>query len=115
VSEARYALLNSLFDRIITFRLKELNAAWKAIHEAEAKAKSVDAKKMIEEARRLATSVPIGEKEAAEPAIAASFKELKKGEKAAGRQAEFEEKWDSFATAHYADAKAMAEKALAAK
>lgn len=115
VSEARYALLNSLFDRIITFRLKELNAAWKAIHEAEAKAKSADARKMIEEARRLATSVPIGEKEAAEPAIAASFKELKKGEKAAGRQAEFEEKWDSFATAHYADAKAMAEKALAAK
>lgn len=115
VSEARYALLNSLFDRIITFRLKELNAAWKAIHEAEAKAKSADAKKMIEEARRLATAVPIGEKEAAEPAIAASFKELKKGEKAAGRQAEFEEKWDSFATAHYADAKAMAEKALAAK
>ncbi|MGN6460072.1 MAG: extracellular solute-binding protein [Pseudolabrys sp.] len=115
VSEARYALLNSLFDRIITFRLKELNAAWKAIHEAEAKAKSADARKMIEEARRLATSVPIGEKEAAEPAIAASFKELKKGEKAAGRQAEFEEKWDSFATTHYADAKAIAEKALAAR
>lgn len=115
VSETRYALLNSLFDRIITFRLKELNAAWKAIHEAEAKANSADAKKMIEEARRLATAVPIGEKEAAEPAIAASFKELKKGEKAAGRQAEFEEKWDSFAAAHYADARAMAEKALAAK
>lgn len=115
VSEARYALLNSLFDRIITFRLKELNAAWKAIHEAEAKTKSAEAKKLIEEARRLATAVPIGDKEAAEPAIAASFKELKKGEKAAGRQAEFEEKWDSFAIAHYADAKAMAEKALAAK
>ncbi|MCA0340740.1 MAG: extracellular solute-binding protein [Proteobacteria bacterium] len=115
VSEARYALLNSLFDRIITFRLKELNAAWKAIHEAEAKSKSAEARRLIEEARRLATAVPIGDKEAAEPAIAASFKELKKGEKAAGRQAEFEEKWDSFAIAHYTDAKAMAEKALAAK
>src|SRR5262249_41113839 len=31
LSEGRYELLNSLFDRLITFRLKELNAAWKAI------------------------------------------------------------------------------------
>ena len=35
VSEARYELLNSLYDRLVTFRLKELNAAWKAIHDAE--------------------------------------------------------------------------------
>ncbi len=37
LSETRYELLNSLFDRLITFRLKELNAAWKAIHDAEKK------------------------------------------------------------------------------
>src|SRR5204863_9103032 len=37
VSEARYELLNSLYDRVVTFRLKELNAAWKAIQAAEKK------------------------------------------------------------------------------
>ena len=37
LSEKRYELLNSLFDRVVTFRLKELNAAWKAIQTAEAK------------------------------------------------------------------------------
>ena len=31
------------------------------------------------------------------------------------RQAEFEEKWDSFAVKNYAEAKALAEKALTAK
>ncbi len=37
LSEARYELINSLYDRLITFRLKELNAAWKAINDAEKK------------------------------------------------------------------------------
>jgi ABC-type Fe3+ transport system substrate-binding protein len=118
VSEGRYALLNSLYDRMITFRLKELNAAWKAIHDAEKKlgaGASAGAKKMIADARKLATSVPVTEKEASDPSIAGAFRELKKGEKAAGRQAEFEEKWDSFAVKNYAEAKALAEKAASGK
>ena len=39
LSEGRYELVNSLFDRVVTFRLKELNAAWKAIHDAESEAR----------------------------------------------------------------------------
>jgi ABC-type Fe3+ transport system substrate-binding protein len=114
LSETRYELLNSLFDRLITFRLKELNAAWKAIHDAEKKlgaGGSADAMTLVAGARRLASSVPISEKEAGDKAIAASFQELKKGQKPAGRQAEFEEKWDSFAVKNYAEARALAEKA----
>jgi phosphoglycerate transport regulatory protein PgtC len=114
LSEGRYALLNSLYDHLITFRLKELNAAWKAIHDAERKlgaAASAEARQLLAQARRLATAVPISEKEASDKAIAASFRDLKKGEKAAGRQAEFEAKWDSFAVKNYAEAKALAEKA----
>ncbi len=45
-------------------------------------------------------------------AITGSFQELKKGQKAAGRQAEFEEKWDTLAVKNYAEAKTLAEKAL---
>lgn len=115
LSEGRYELLNSLYDRLITFRLKELNAAWKAIHEAEAKAASAEAKRLIAEARKRATAVPLSEKEASDRAIAGAFQEIKKGQKPAGRQAEFEAKWDEFASKSYAEAKALAEKALSVK
>jgi len=118
VSETRYELLNALYDRLITFRLKELNAAWKAIQEAEKKlgpGAGAEAKRLLAEARKLASAVPITETEAADKAIAGSFQEVKKGQKVAGRQAEFEEKWDSFALKNYAEAKLLAEKALTAK
>ncbi|HKG00391.1 MAG TPA: extracellular solute-binding protein [Xanthobacteraceae bacterium] len=118
VSEARYELVNALYDRIITFRLKELNAAWKAIHDAETKLGSgatAEAKRLLAEARKLASAVPISDKEAGDKAIAGSFQEVKPGQKVAGRQAEFEEKWDSFALKSYAEAKALAEKALTAR
>ncbi len=75
-SEGRYELVNSLFDRLVTFRLKELNAAWKAIHDTEKKlgtGANAAAKKMLAEARKLATSVPITDKEASDTAIAGSF------------------------------------------
>ena len=48
-------------------------------------------------------------------AITGSFKELKAGEKAAGRQAEFESRWDAAVVQNYADAKALAGNALTAK
>jgi hypothetical protein len=118
LSEGRYELLNSLFDRLITFRLKELNAAWKAIHDAEKKlgaGGNAEAKRLLAEARKLATSIPVSEREASDPAIAGSFQEVKPGQKTAGRQAEFEEKWDGFAVKNYAEAKALAEKALTAR
>ncbi len=118
ISEARYELVNSLYDRLITFRLKELNAAWKAIHDAESKlgsGASAEAKRLLGEARKLASAVPISEKEATDKAITGAFQEVKPGQKVAGRQAEFEEKWDTFAAKNYAEAKTLAEKALAAK
>lgn len=118
LSEGRYELLNSLFDRLITFRLKDLNAAWQAIHNAEAKLGtrgSAEAKRLIAQARSLASAIPITEKEASDPSIAGAFRPLKKGEKVAGRQAEFESRWDSAASKNYAEARALAEKALTAK
>jgi spermidine/putrescine-binding protein len=118
LSESRYELLNSLFDRVVTFRLKELNAAWKAIHDAENKlgaGASAEAKRLLGEARKLATAVPVTEKEASDKAIAGAFQEVKAGQKPAGRQAEFESRWDAAVVKNYADAKALAEKALTAR
>ena len=58
LSEERYELLNSLYDRVVTFRLKELNAAWKAIQTAEAQARRARpapaAKDLLAQARKLA-------------------------------------------------------------
>jgi len=118
LSEGRYELLNSLYDRVVTFRLKELNAAWKAIHEAERRlgaGANAAAKDLLTQARKLATSVPITAAEAADPAIAGAFQEVKPGQKPAGRQAEFEAKWDAATVKSYADAKALAERALTAR
>jgi spermidine/putrescine-binding protein len=118
LSEKRYELLNSLYDRLITFRLKDLNAAWQAIHAAETKLgkrASPEARRLIGEARKLASTVPITEKEATDPSIAGAFRRLKKGEKVAGRQAEFESRWDGFASKNYAEARSLAERALTAK
>lgn len=117
LSEARYELVNSLYDRLVTFRLKELNEAWKGIHAAEAanaKKKSAEATKLIAEARAKATMVPVSDKEAIDPAIAGAFEPAKKDKPAPARQAQYEEQWDAFAKKNYAEAKALAEQAAKA-
>lgn len=118
LSEQRYELLNSLYDRVVTFRLKELNAAWRAIQTAEAKLggkASAPTKDLLAQARRLASAVPITEKESTDPSIAGAFQPLKEGQKAAGRQAEFESRWDAAALKNYTEARTLAERALTAK
>lgn len=118
LSERRYELVNSLYDRVVTFRLADLNAAWKAIQTTEAKLGAKPgpaAKELLAQARKLASTVPVTEKEAVDPTIAGSFQEVKSGQKAAGRQAEFESRWDAAVTKNYAEARTLAEKALTAK
>ena len=118
LSEKRYELLNSLYDRVVTFRLKELNAAWKAIQTAEAKLggkANAAAKGLLAQARKLASTVPITDKEAIDPSIAGAFQAVKKGQKPAGRQAEFESRWDAAALKNYTEARTLAERALTAK
>ncbi len=118
VSEVRYELLNSLYDRLVTFRLKELNEAWKAIHAATAavaKSKSAEGQKLLAEARKLATSVPVTEAQAVDPQIAGAFQEKRPDKPVAARQAEFEEQWDAFARRNYAEAKSLAERAARAR
>jgi phosphoglycerate transport regulatory protein PgtC len=74
---------------------------------------------LIKEARALITAMPISEAEAVDakfPGVFTSdvFKSRKKASvKVPPRQAEVEEKWDSFTKKNYAEAEAKAEKALA--
>jgi ABC-type Fe3+ transport system substrate-binding protein len=116
-SELRYELVNSLYDRLITFRLKELNEAWKAIHAADAavaKKSTPEAQRLLADARKRATAVPLTEKQANDPATAGAFQPRKKDQPVATRQAEFEEQWDAAAKRNYAEAKTLAEQAARA-
>ena len=115
LSKNRYNVVNSLFDTMITYRLKELVAATKAIQEAEAKAGgNPQAAKLIAQAKALVAKMPITEAEAADPAFNAIFKTKRKKAttKVKGRQAVIEREWDDKVVANYAKAKALAMKAM---
>ena len=121
LSGSRYNIVNSLFDVMITYRRQDLAAAAKAIQKAEAALagkSNAKAKALIVEAHGLLAAMPISESEAVDakfPGVFTSdvFKKRKKvSVKVPPRQAEVEEKWDSFVKKNYAEAKAKAEKAL---
>jgi ABC-type glycerol-3-phosphate transport system substrate-binding protein len=117
LSKTRYNLVNSLFDAVISFRHEDLKAAWKAIHGADAKvsaSRNERAEKLLSEAKKIASSVPITEKESVDPNLYKAFKKLEKGQKAAGKMAESEQRWDDFARTNYAKAADLAAQALKA-
>ena len=111
LSQGRYYLVSSLFDQVITFRHKELQAATKAIQDAE-KRLGGKASPQLEEARRLAHTVPVTAAQAQDAAILAVFKAKKGDDAALKRKTALEEEWSSKARANYVRA---AELASAAK
>ena len=118
VSEVRYELLNSLFDRAITFRLRELVDAWKAVRAAEgqlARSSTPEGQRLLAEARTKLTTVPVTEAQAADKSIAGAFRAARPDQPAAGRQAQFEEEWDRATVAAYAEGKRLAEQAQRAR
>lgn len=115
-SGARYNLVNSLFDVMITYRLDDLREAVGAIHEAEAKhadGSNAEAKALIAEARALIAANPIDEAQSLNPDFAGIFtkKRSKATDKVGERQAEIEQKWDTMVVENYRKAKELAEKA----
>lgn len=118
LSKARYNLVNSLFDVMITYRMDELRAATKAIQDAEIAMRgktNSKAAKLIGEARALVAALPITEAEATDPEFAGIFRKKRKKatDKVTGRQAEVEQKWDDMVKANYTEATQKAKQALA--
>jgi ABC-type Fe3+ transport system substrate-binding protein len=119
LSKGRYNVINSLFDVMITYRLDDLRAATKAIQNAEAKAMKASgqmakmANGMIAQAKALVAKVPISAAKASEESFNAIFKKKRKkaSVKVTGRQAEFEQAWDTEIQANYAKAMELANKA----
>jgi ABC-type Fe3+ transport system substrate-binding protein len=116
LSEGRYNLVNAMFDQLITFRMEELQAATRAVHEAQAalaKRPNAAAQELLAEARGLIAAVPVTETEASDPTFVAIFskKRKKATDEVPQRQAEVEQQWDSFARANYAKAGELARQA----
>lgn len=111
LSQNRYYVVSSLFDQAITFRHKELAAATQAIHEAQ-KRLGTRASPQLEEAKKLAWTVPVTEQQAKDPELLRTFAAKKGDDAAVKRKTQIEEEWSSKAKANYIRA---AELAAAAK
>ena len=114
LSETRYNVVSSLFDQTITFRLKELQAATKAIIEAEsalAKKPNATAAALIKQARDLAFSPVVGPNMAGDKNFLALFTANKKDASINKQVTGLEDRWSTQSREHYSRAKALAEQA----
>lgn len=115
LSRLRYQLVNSMFDLMITFRLQALRRTWKAIHDAElalGNRKEPNLRKSLNEARRLASLVPVTVMESASPTFSSEFVRHKPGLSVPNRQARLEEQWAAFARDHQERAQKLASEVL---
>lgn len=113
-SEARTAVVDTLFDQLISFQLDTLKGVTKTLHEVDAalaKKPNAQAKALADEARDLIAALPVTEAQASSPELRAAFTG---GKEKGARQAEVEAQWASFARDNYTKAKAKAEEALKA-
>ena len=115
LSEARYNVVSALFDQAITFRLKELQAATKVIHEAEAalaRKPQAQAQALIKQARDTAYAPVVSLRLAGDKDFLALFAANKKDAAVNKQVTGLEDRWNATARENYARAKALAEQAL---
>jgi phosphoglycerate transport regulatory protein PgtC len=115
LSEERYNVVSSMFDQSITFRLKELQAATKAIHEAEAaliKKPNVAGSALVKQARDAAFSPVVSAALAGDKNFLALFTANKKDATVNKQVTGLEDRWNTAARDNYARAKTLAEQAL---
>ncbi len=116
LSEQRYAIVQSLFDQTITFRLKELQAATKAILEAEGKLagrKNAEAEALLKQARDLAFAPLISSQIADQKEFQKLFASNKREVALAKQITGLEGTWNSKAKANYEKAAELARQAAA--
>ncbi len=117
LSQTRYYVVQSLYDQTITFRLKELQAATKAIYEAEAKlgerAGQGKAAELLAQARKLTWSQVVDGKTVADPEFLKLFAGNKKDAAVNQKLTQLEGEWNSKARANYEQAVKVAREAAA--
>lgn len=114
LSTVRYYLVQSIFDQTITFRLKELQAATKAIIEAERKLganASGPKAEQLRKARELAFSPVIDESRARDPSLLRVLGANRKDADANRAITQLEGEWNSRARERYEQARDLATQA----
>lgn len=116
LSESRYNVVSTMFDQTITFRIKELQAATRAIHAAEAalaKKPNPRAAALLKDARDAAYTPVVDAAKVADKAFLEVFAASKKDATVNKRVTALEDHWNTGARANYERAKSLAEQALA--
>ncbi|MGC4003690.1 MAG: extracellular solute-binding protein [Pirellulales bacterium] len=114
LSESRYHVVVSLFDQMVTFRLKELQAATKAIHEAERRIKAkpnARAAELVKEARGFAYSPLVGPDTVKNAEFLELFRKNRREVEVSKQVTGQEELWAAKARSNYARARQLAEEA----
>lgn len=114
LAESRYQVVINLFDQMVTFRLKELQAATKAIHEADKvlKAKpNAQGKELLAQARSLAYSPLVGEANVKDTQFLELFKKSRRDVAVAKELTGMEQMWATKAKANYEKAQQLATQA----
>ena len=116
LSEDRYSVVQSLFDQTITFRLKELQAATKAIHDAEAKLagkSNSQAADLIKQARALAFAPVVSSSLAGQKDFLKVFASNKKEVAVSKQITGLEESWNRKSRENYSKVVELAQQASA--
>ena len=116
LSSDRYQVVVSLFDQMVTFRLKDLQAATKAIHEAEKKLKAkpnTQAAELLKQARSFAYSPLVSDAMIKDPKFLELFRKNKKDVEVAKQLTGLEDLWSSKSRANYDKARDLANQAIA--
>ncbi len=116
LSGQRYPVVISLFDQMITFRLKELQAATKSIHEATAALKAkpnAKGNELLAQARSLAYTPLVGAENVKNPEFLELFRKSRRDVAVSKELTGMEQMWSEKARANYERARQLADEARA--
>lgn len=117
LSESRYMVVNSLFDQMVTFRLKELQAATKAIHEADKALKAkpnAQGKELLAQAQSLAFTPLVGSENVKNEEFLELFRKNRRDVAVSKELTGLEQLWANKAKTNYERAVQLAQQARAA-
>lgn len=114
LSENRYQVVTSLFDQMVTFRLKELQAATRAIHDADKALKAKPNPKgaeLLAQARSLAYTSLVGEANVNNEEFLALFRKNRRDVEVSKQLTGLEQMWATKARENYERARGLAQQA----
>jgi hypothetical protein len=114
LSENRYQVVTSLFDQMVTFRLKELQSATRAIHDADKALKAkpnAKGNELLAQARSLAFTSLVGEANVKNEEFLALFRKNRRDVEVSKQLTGLEQLWATKARENYERARGLAQQA----